>query len=69
MEKINLKLSGLHCAGCAGSVSRILNRISGVNDIKVNSKSARFTTNESSEEFITTIITGIERLGYQAELV
>ena len=36
METITLKVTGMFCEGCAGSVTRVLSRVAGVQQAKVD---------------------------------
>ncbi|MFA6043896.1 MAG: heavy metal-associated domain-containing protein [Phycisphaerales bacterium] len=39
--KTILKIEGMHCAGCAGSIERALGRVEGVKDVKVDREAGR----------------------------
>ena len=39
--KTILKIEGVHCAGCAGSIERAVGRVEGVKDVKVDREAGR----------------------------
>lgn len=36
MDKVTLKVGGMTCMGCVSSVTRVLQSVKGVNDVKVS---------------------------------
>ncbi len=68
-KKINLKISGMHCAGCAMGIEKDLLKLDGVEKVLVN-----FATSTSSVEFLKKetdkklIIDKISDLGFKAEI-
>lgn len=65
-QKIYLPIEGMHCASCAATITKMLQRTKGIKQVDVN-----FATNTAAIEFIVTEIdiqkiTGIiEKLGYK----
>jgi len=68
IKKINLKISGMHCAGCATGIESGLTRTQGIKKAQVN-----FATTTASVEFDSEqtdklrILDDIAKLGYGAE--
>jgi copper chaperone CopZ len=49
-KQVTLKISGLHCSGCAGSVEKALKNISGVSAASVNLEAARASVEYESDK-------------------
>lgn len=64
-ESIELKIKGMHCAGCVGTIERALNQVEGVSKAVVNLtlEKARVT----GEVRVDQLIQAIENTGYGAE--
>ncbi|RKX18573.1 MAG: heavy metal translocating P-type ATPase, partial [Candidatus Zixiibacteriota bacterium] len=69
LKRINLKISGMHCAGCAGGIEKGLLKLAGVEKVQVNFATAtsavEFLSNQTDEEHI---LNEIAELGYQAAI-
>jgi copper chaperone CopZ len=67
-KKVTLKVSGMHCTGCSGSISRALSRLDGIEHAEADHEkgTADVTYNEKSigKEKISEVI---ENLGYKVE--
>ena len=68
MREIKLKIEGMHCAGCANRLEKILNNVDGVESAKVSleEKSADIKYNEEEVE-LNTILQEIEDAGFKGE--
>ena len=68
MREINLKIEGMHCAGCSNRLEKILNNVDGVESAKVSleEKSADIKYNEEEVE-LNTILQEIEDAGFKGE--
>lgn len=66
-EKINFKISGMHCASCASNSARVLKRVKGVEEAEVSyaSEEAQVIYDPSKASF-DQMKKAIEGLGYQA---
>jgi copper chaperone CopZ len=49
-KQVTLKISGLHCSGCARSVEKALKNISGVSAASVNLEAARASVEYESDK-------------------
>ena len=69
MAEASLRLSGLHCAGCAGSVERALRGVGGVRDVSVNAASQRAQVSwDLACVEISALLEAVRRAGYGATL-
>lgn len=59
-----LIVTGMACDGCADAVTRVLSRIPGVREAKVDFASGRATV--TGEAAVAALIAAIETAGYQA---
>ncbi len=67
-QKLNLKLSGLHCTSCAINIDLTLEDLEGVTNSKTNYARSVTTIDFDPEKIDTQkIITEIKKLGYEAE--
>jgi len=60
--KTILKIEGMHCAGCAGSIERALGRVEGVKDVKVDREAGRAVIDHGasvSREALTALVNEI----------
>ncbi len=66
-ESIELKIKGMHCAGCVGTVERALHKVDGVENAVVNLtlEKARVDGNVKFDQ----LIEAIENTGYEAERI
>ncbi len=68
-KKINLKISGMHCAGCAAGIEKGLSKLDGVEKVQIN-----FATTTSVVEYLENqidekhILDEVTNLGYKAEI-
>lgn len=69
-KKINLSLSGMHCASCAGIIERSIKKVSGVSQASVNfSAEKALVTYDSSRAQVADLIAAVKKVGYKAEEV
>lgn len=69
-KKINLSLSGMHCASCADIIERSLKKVPGVSQASVNfSAEKALVTFDSSRAQVADLIAAVQRVGYKAEEV
>ena len=64
-ESIELKIKGMHCAGCVGTIERALNQVEGVEKAVVNLTLEKVRV--SGEVRVDQLIQAIENTGYGAE--
>ena len=64
-ESIELKIKGMHCAGCVGSIERALNQVEGVEKAVVNLTLEKARV--AGEVRVDQLIQAIENTGYGAE--
>ncbi|GJH43699.1 heavy-metal-associated domain-containing protein [Pasteurella canis] len=68
MQKVTLKIEGMHCGGCVKSVTRILQELDGVEIAEVNLESANAeVTFEPSQVSIEELIEAVENAGFEAQ--
>jgi P-type Cu+ transporter len=67
MKKIDLQISGMHCASCATILTKTLKKVNGVKDANVNYSTARATIEYENVE-IKTFIKAISKRGYGATI-
>ena len=63
-DAIVLIVTGMACDGCAEAVTRVLSRIAGVREVKVDFASGQATV--TGEADAAALIAAIETAGYQA---
>ncbi len=68
-EQVQLSLSGMSCASCAGLIERNLKKVPGVKSANVNfaAEKARVVFDNSSTN-VEALISAVEQAGYKAEL-
>ena len=66
-ETIELKISGMHCAGCVGSVEGALREVDGVEDAIVNLTLEKATISGSVDS--EGLLSAVKKTGYGAELL
>lgn len=66
-ETIELKISGMHCAGCVGSVEGALRKVYGVEEAIVNLTLEKATISGSVN--LENLLSAVEKTGYGAELL
>jgi Au+-exporting ATPase len=64
---VELAISGMTCSGCAQAVERVLSRLPGVAQVRVELASARAWISGSAPA--NALITAVKGAGYDAELV
>ena len=64
---IELKISGMHCAGCVGSVEGALRKVDGVEEAIVNLTLEKATISGSVDS--AKLLSAVEKTGYGAELL
>ena len=66
-ERLDLKITGMHCAACSGRIERAVSKLSGVHKAAVNLALERATVEYNSGEVTPQEIKGaIEKLGFGA---
>ena len=67
-QKLNLKLSGLHCTACAVNIDLTLEDLAGVTNSTTNYARSLATIEFDSEKIAPArIIAAINKLGYEVE--
>ena len=66
-ETIELKISGMHCAGCVSSVEGALRKVDGVEEAIVNLTLEKATISGSVDS--ENLLSAVEKTGYGAELL
>jgi len=67
-KKIELSVTGMHCAACSGRVEKVLKRVAGVEDSVVNLSMGRAVVTSDSEVAASQLIEAIEKIGFGASL-
>jgi len=66
-QRVNLVLSGMHCASCANIIERSLKKVNGVERANVNFAAEKATVQfNAGQTDIPSIIAAVQRAGYQA---
>ncbi|WP_370946188.1 heavy-metal-associated domain-containing protein [Amycolatopsis sp. cg5] len=58
-------VTGMSCGGCAGSVSRALNALDGVSNVKIDLKTGQVTVDSADPIAESDIRAAIEKAGYK----
>ncbi len=66
--KTILKIEGMHCAGCAGSIERALGRVEGVKDVKVDREAERAVIDHESSVSREALAKLVSDIGFTARL-
>ena len=68
MKEINLKIEGMHCAGCSTRLEKVLNNLDGVKEahVSLEQKNAQIQYDESIIS-VQEIKEAIEDAGFQGE--
>lgn len=68
LAKEEIRITGLHCSGCADRVSNVLNELEGIRsaDVSLDEKQAAITFDKDQVDF-PQMKEAIEEAGYQAE--
>lgn len=64
--KTILKIEGMHCAGCAGSIERALGRVEGVKAVKVDRETGRAVIDHESRVSSETLAALVNEIGFTA---
>lgn len=64
--KTVLKIEGMHCAGCAGSIERTLGRVDGVKDVQVDREAERAVIDHESRVSGETLAALVNEIGFPA---
>ena len=64
--KTELKIEGMHCAGCAGSVERSLRRLSGVQDVAVDLNKKRAVVTHDATVSASDLVKHVNDIGFQS---
>lgn len=64
--KTILKIEGMHCAGCAGSIERALGRVEGVKDVKVDRKAGQAVIDHESRVSREALEALVNEIGFTA---
>ena len=68
MKEINLKIEGMHCAGCSTRLERILNNLEGVEEAKVSLEEKQATIKfDETKTNIKNIKEAIADAGFKGE--
>ena len=65
-KSLELKITGMHCAGCVGSVESALKKVKGVDEAVVNLTLEKATVSGTMDS--ENLITAVDQTGYGAEL-
>lgn len=69
-KKINISISGMHCASCAGIIERAAKKVSGVREVNVNFAAEKLTAIfDESEAKVDDIVAAVKKAGYSATLI
>lgn len=63
-QTITLSVTGMMCDGCAGTVARVLGRVPGVTDTKVDLEGAKAVVTGSATA--AALVEAVEAAGYEA---
>ena len=67
MKKIQLSISGMHCASCATILTKALQKVSGVKEATVNYSTERASVDyDSSKTTIDQLLQAVAAKGYKA---
>src|SRR3990167_6400626 len=68
--RVNLSISGMHCASCAGLIERSLRKVAGVKQANVNfaAEKALVTFDQSAVQ-VNNLVEAVKKAGYGAEAV
>ena len=65
-ESATLSVSGMTCSGCSDTVKRVLSRVPGVTDVKVDLDNGAATVGGSADG--PTLVAAVIAAGYDAQL-
>ena len=68
MKEINLKIEGMHCAGCSTRLEKVLNNLEGIETAKVSLEEKKATIKYDETKInIESIKDAIEDAGFKGE--
>ena len=68
MKEINLKIEGMHCAGCSTRLEKVLNSLEGVENAQVRLEQKKATLKyDETKTSIESIKEAIEDAGFKGE--
>ena len=68
MKETNLKIEGMHCAGCSTRLEKVLNNLEGIETAKVSLEEKKATIKYDETKInIETIKEAIEDAGFKGE--
>ncbi|MDO5054617.1 heavy-metal-associated domain-containing protein [Pasteurella oralis] len=68
MQKVTLRIEGMHCGGCVKSVTRILQEFDGVAIANVNLEAANAeVTFDHTKVSVADLIDAVENAGFDAQ--
>ena len=66
-HKVQLSLSGMHCASCANIIERSIKKVTGVSQANVNYAAEKATiVFDSSQSLVTDLVKAVQKAGYGA---
>ena len=70
MRKEEFSIIGMHCAACVGRVEKVVSKLEGVADVKVNLLTNKGTVAYTDDSTIgaTEVIAAIEKIGFEAHI-
>ena len=66
-KRIILKITGMHCNGCALSVTRALKKVDGVLNAEVHLPSSTAVVETSDAVTLESLTQAVKKAGYQAD--
>jgi Cu+-exporting ATPase len=69
MEKIILKISGMHCASCEKIIGMELNEVEGIETVKVNHQTGEAIIEARSGTDKNAVLDAVKKAGYEAQIV
>jgi len=66
--KTELKIEGMHCAGCAGSIERSLRQLDGVQEVLVDLNKKRAVITHAASVRAADLVAHVNDTGFQAAL-
>ena len=68
-SRVTLSVGGMTCASCSNAITHALSELPGVSDVAVNLLGNSATLAVSSTEIVPAVVSAIEDIGYEAEVV
>lgn len=66
MTKQTLKISGMTCDGCVRSVTRVLERVDGVEGVAVSLEAETASVDVGADVEVGALVGAVERAGFEA---